>query len=775
MKTLKLQHVTFSENKEKSNISRYNHRANLVQKIIYFVDFCVVLIALFYPWFSSRNAARSSISNILSEHLTAHTEAITGGIQEFLKQYEIPSRFLEGITEDPYLVDCTPEKVYQFIRYCQASRNNISPKPNIFFLGESTTSFCLVNWNTTNNSTSNEKGDDYFNFYYMLTPTQDVYLLKHYNGSSTNFTDFKPYEEGDTVIDFSDKMNSIFETDEYNRFNWFNPFRNEKMVPAKTIISGATYKLKNTTDSEQNIVVSGIGLDFDYLFDSVKSVASIAECKYALLTLSGQVLITDNGKVDAKKQSSNDYLEYPKLSEISDPFWNYVETIRKKLNQTVVKEEIDGNSYLLMSESITVRDDPQFQVIVAFDLEEPTSRMYYDTSIIFIGALSIICFAYFSLSWFLRFIAIKRIKKLKRVPALEDDKFVIDENCGSLSKAIHSLRRLQLAYPEDSMLNKITDNAVLNLTQSKDALFCKPLVTNHNDSSLFDQALQPRVVPPEPKVPPFSIWKKTVGKKLSRIQPITLDFDWNFYSSNPAIIVHQIIWIVVQHDLFFEEIDPDGLVTFLTFLAKNIKHPASVSLRINSLAYLISGPLKNSLQPRIDLLAVSLAVAILQTVSEENYCKRVKSIKAVLDAFDSIVSGNGEVRTYLKETIRDLLMSADDKHVFDLIGEFSVISESSEFSINDNLDHHLIFMKSLVKFCDFCPYWSTTATMLKALEIENQLGEVSQSFRNNYEYNVASKIVAPLFNDFNNIIKMNEVASNFNTNLDKLKELCSIR
>ena len=733
----------------------------------------MIVVALVYPWISSRIAANKSISNIFSEHLIAHTEAISGGVQEFLSQYEVPSRFLIGVIEDPYLIDCTEEKVYQFIRYCKASRKNLQPRPSVFFLGQnqSTTNgprFCFINWNTTS------EDEDDFQFFYLLTPqTADLILIKHFSGLTTDFSNFDSFTMEGEIFDFTDKFNSLF-ISQHSTFQWTNPFVSLPLI-TNPLLTGSLYARKNDSTAIAS-VISGIGLDFDYLFTTLSDIASLSQCHYALMDLNGNVLITDAGKIYVNHTSDSQSDLYPSLKELNSTFWSSVADLEFDLvNHTIISESIDNSIYLLMSTYISVRDQPQFQLIVAFDLENSLSDIFYNTSLIFIIAVVLLSIIFFGISCCSRKATIERARKLKRIPTLQDDKFNIDKNSGVLLNSIHSLRRLQLAYPEDSMLNKITDSAVLNLAQSKNALFCKPISSpNGLITSEFSEAIQHKLEHKEPAKAPFMVWKKTIGRNLCQDIRIVLDYQWP-ESENPIIIVRQIVWLIVQHDLLFAEIDPDGLIKFIKMTAESMNSPSSTSLRINYFAYLISNTLKNSLQTRIDILAVALSVALIHSVAEENYCKRVKKINNVLNSFDQIVPGQGPTRDYLRETVRELLMSTDDKHVFDLIGEFALISESPEFSISDNYDHHQIFMKALVKLCDFSPYWAPNATMLKALEAESTLGDVSNSFRFNYEYVVASTIVSPLMNDFANITKMDEISNNFKENLEYLARSASIK
>ena len=766
-----------NETRHKSTIIDYNRKAKIFQNVIYFLDFIVVVFALAYPWISSRSAARKSISNIFSQHLLAHTEAITGALQEFLRQYEVPSRFLLGVVDDPYLIDCTSDKVYQFIRYCKSSRRNIQPQPNVFFLGQNsdTPSFCFINWNNTEST-----NEDDFHFYYMMNPSVEFYIFKHFSGLETDFSVGNVVDDSEqgTIIEnlnFYDRFEHLFASPQFNKFIWENPFTYPPLI-SQSMLTGAIFSQKNTTYGTSSMI-SGIGLGFDNLYSTLNNIASITNCNYALLNTEGNVLMTDQGITPFITTSDEMTDVFPTLRQLNSTFWYKVASINFDLeNRTIVTEDIDDNYYLLLSEYVTIRDTPQYQIIVAFNIEESLAQIYYRTCIIFLLAVVILGIIFFALSYFGRRSTIERERKLQRVPALQDDKFTIDENCGVLLKSIHSLRRLQLAYPEDPMLNKIIDSAVLSLAQSKNALFCKPAASQTGHlSSEFNEAIQHKLIAKEPAKPPFSIWKKTIGKNLIKGLPNpSLDFRWEYFSENPIIIVKQMVALIVQHDLFFAEVDPDGLLNFLTMLAKNTKYPISTSLRINAFSYLISQTLKNSLQVRLDILAISLSVALIHSVAEENYCKRVKTINNVLETFDQTVPGTGETREYLRETIKELLMSTDDKHVFDIIGEFSLISESPEFSITDNYDHHRIYMRALVKLCDFCPYWSSKDTMIKALQTENTLGGVSLSFRSSYEYVVASKIVSPLLNDFTNIAKMDDISSNFKENLEYLKSSAAV-
>ncbi|EAY01246.1 hypothetical protein TVAG_027140 [Trichomonas vaginalis G3] len=482
-----------SVGKKKSNITEYNRKSYIIQNFLYLIVFIVILASLTYPWISSRNAAKESIAKIYSEHLTAHTEAITAGIQEFLKQYEVPSRFLAGISDTPDLIECSQSKVYNFIRYCQAARKNLDPKPNLFFFGESESSFCMINWNNTNSTNPDE-----FHFFYAYHYQLDEFQLNYFNGLNADFNNFQP-NGGDNVTIWSEQMKIIYNTNVFNQFTWRNILYFANKKSDDNYLGGAIYVRKSSTDT---ITISGIGFDISYLYSTLKKIASLSDSKYAFLTMDDTALLLDSGEIDPINHTKSSLYVYPSLAETSDPFWQTAAHLIDDLkNGSILSSEIDGDKYLFLLKNISVRDIPHFQIVVAFNLQEPISNMFFDTTVIFVGGLGLVGLVFFITAFFLRRSKLERSRKLKRVPNLEDEKFKIDKNGGALVRSIHSLRKLQLAYPEDTILNKIADSAILKLARSKDSLFQNPSVSDGE----FKTVLRRLSPPPEPAEPPFQM------------------------------------------------------------------------------------------------------------------------------------------------------------------------------------------------------------------------------------------------------------------------------
>lgn len=753
-----MQNANPSPGKKRSSITEYNRKSYIIQNFLYFVVFIVIVTSISYPWISSRNAAKESISNIYSEHLTAHTEAITAGIQEFLKQYEVPPRFLAGITENPNLIECSTNKVYQFVRFCQAARKNLDPKPNVFFLGESQTSFCMINWN---NSESTDPNDFYF--YYAWHYFQDQFDLYEHQGNSTDFQNFQP-TQGTNLQDFSTEMKMIFETSTYNSFLWHNIYYEYNSKALQNVLGGAVYIEKNSTDS---VTISGIGLNFSSLLGTLQRLAAVSESKYAFLNMDDTVLFDDQGEFSPINITEKNIYQYPPISSLTDEFWSAASSILPQLKKGSIEQApVAGKKYLFLMRNITVKESPQFRIIVAFNIEEPISNMFFDTTLIFVGSLGLVGLVFFITAFFMRRSKLERSRKLRRVPNLEDEKFKIDPNGGALVRSIHSLRKLQLASPEDTILNKIADNAILNLAQSRSALFQSPATKDGEFASILKK-LSP---PPDDGEIPFSMWRATTGERLiSNFDP-EAPLDWEKNLSDPRYFARNFMHFVISNDLLFKSVDPDSLVKFAVEVAISIGNPAHSALRLAALTHLLGGPLKNTIGKRIDTFCILLAVSLLQAVNAENICKRAKNIKQYLDLLESLSPGKCEEASYIREIVRQLLMAADDKHVFEVIGEFAVISESSEFNIVDNIDHHMIYMKALVKLCDFAPYWSPIEIMKQALEAEDSFVGAATGFKESYRYVVASKIVNPLLITFTNLIKMDDVSTSLSSNIEILKK-----
>lgn len=745
--------------KNKSNITDYNRKANLLQNTLYFLVLIVIITSLTYPWISSRIVAKESITKIYSEHLRAHAGAISTGVSEFLKQYEVGPRFLHGIRDSPGLIECSETKVKQFISFCQATRSHLDPKPNLFFLGESKKSFCFIIWTDPDSTTLND-----FDFYYARPNSQGKFERYKFNGISTDFKLFN-VEGGDdkTIIDEEE----IFVTKTYDNFLWRNFQKIANVTMPMYTLGGAIFKNDTDTDS---IVVAGTGVGLSHLVSNVRKIASTTESKYLFITTNDTILFNERTLYKPLSNSIGlPYYVFPTFKEINDEFWTPVGDYYEDLKSgDLITITINETKYLFLMEDIMVRNITKYKLIVAFNLEKPISDMYFEITVIFIVSLGIVTIMFFITFYILKKTKHERSKKLKRVPNLEDEKFRTDVNAGSLIRSIHSLRELQLAFPEDQILNKISDHAIQNLANTKKTLFTCPA---RKDSVTGLKRFAPNEAPD----PPYLMWRFATGNRLVKGQELNETFDWEKNSQDSKLFIKKFVSLIVYKGLLFKSIDPDSFVKFLVQMIGTEINPAHAALRLSSLVYLITGPLKNTIGSRIDTFCVALAVSLLHPVSAKQFSKRVKNIKFYQDMLDDMCPGNGEERTYIRETVRMLLMSADDRHVFDNIGELSVVSESSDFNIIENWEHHTIYMKCLVKFCDFAAYWAPSYVMSQALAAENDFSDKEPGFKGYYEYIVAAKIVLPLLTNFTNLVKMDEVSKTLYSNIDVLKRIAEIK
>lgn len=676
----------------------------------------------------------------------------------------------------------------------------------MLMLGQKNGSFCTLNYDTHNES----------EFYYGYPIDDNNMVIKYYN-SSYDFDNFDPYNTGDivkTTKTWENLFSEILPDVNQQIWNIHNSYFH-KNYSRSTI---TTFTPFNRSDQSYS-AVCGISMSATYFSDLILELSSTIEGRIAVLTGNDRVFVEDmSGLVDPLK-ISGDRHQFPKLSELGQKYWLDISNYSSHLVFGKAEEiSINDTTLVIIKVGINTRNPTNFTMIAVFPLDQFLTLAFYPTTIVFICCIAVIFVLCMIFGFLLRKNDIDRKIKLSKHQPMPES-YQIEP--GAISRSIHKLRKLQLCFPNDLLFNKIIDIAASNLAETKEKHFSVQLC--HDKTHDFCHYLVPHHVHnvKDPVKHPYKSWKFFVNYSLKSYQNIgTLKFDIESHVNDPVPnLILLIVTILSKEDLLFKEFDPDSLIHFMiNFASRCCKDNIQTAHSIFYLYYLVTNPFKHWIMSKIDLFCLFFAAFVNKTdckiafdnpddsfsqstedpwdVSDETQSemssneemsnlqkhltafnddesiihRNIKLIFELLSEFIPDVEHPSEIKAYFVEIVTQILFALQDKKQFSLLGEFCIRVESPDFSvINVETGDKVLFMKSLIKLCDYSAYWSPIQLMEIAT---NRLSKQILMQSSNdpqlvaiYHYELALKIVKPWISVFSNFNALEKVNKNINTTI----------
>lgn len=772
----------------------YKSRIKTIKQIIILLAFLLLIVAIFSPWLISRGRLFISLRFLLNQYISSYAALISSKCKQHFMAFETASDFMSHSSSDIGEITCTTEGVNELIKFWTTAHRYMVIKPMSVLLSEQT-SFCEMRFNNT--------AKDKFTFAFY-NESEDKFMHGKIFYETTNFSDPNWVEQGEPLSTVLPNNISEILAENKNYTFWSNKVSPYSLIDAHQMTAITPIYEQNGSLN----LVGGYSLSTLKIAEILQSLQSPIKSNFAFMTMNDGVIFDSLCKSHEPQSFKNHSVPiYPRLNELNNSFWDGIFEIFNKNNFTDYMDTIDywyeDEEYLVWLEPIQSKIQQTHKILFTFRTDDFLSDTLIPADIILVLCVLILCIL------LLIFIKIKRRndakteKKVnKHIPTIQNEDSLV--GCGAIGQAYTKARHLQLMFPDDLILNKIIDNAVLSMTEPNSRYFS----VYSSCECEYCKNLPKRVAEFYPNIPEnvYTSWKKRhkVDYKHNRHFNCT---PWSSFVRNPSKeLVKLMIYIIQSDDLLFPEFDPDAM----TFILKNIamhciQYPLQTVLNLFWMRKMIHGPFKHWISNKFDLFMLYFCVFVKDIqamdalnifddgshndeeemeyvqncllIFSDEYSKTEHNIGLICHLLKEFIpeSPAGErVTSHFQRMLFDTLFSIEDERMFHVFGQFHIRVESPDFSVaNDEADRHL-FMKALLKFVSFCPYYEKTEIMEDILQHQNQsifspdeLGDVT--FVASYHVEYMRAVVSRVINLFAMFSPMNDVQSQFNVNMDYWK------
>lgn len=789
--------ISYDQNYLKSN---FTQKSKMERNASIIFSFVIILCFIIYNWIKIRRIAFKTAKEIMSRSIKKNTNYISERIEEIYSKYKISSNFLLGISHDSSLIKCRKEDLYQFVKYAKAVHANMVIPPTRMYLKQENKNYCEIDFSDKNN-------ESIYDLYFFQSAEDTCKKFNH----TVDLTNLDFENDGTNV-------NGCKYVEQENSYNFWYSYYSNGFNEQIMSIESHNFELTGFT---------GLSLSLNSLAEILTHLVEPFSYKMAITKLNENVLIEgEHGVIKPLRMENKLNPIYPSLEQIESEFWKKIAPNLKNIpDETPQIIIIDDYLYLACIHVIAPENVPIMKLINIMQIDQSMSSVFKPVTCGFIS------FTIFILLLSLLFAILQKRNTNEKHRKLEKEQakqqYVIygkEPSLNGLSKAILKLRNLQLRYPEYLKFNKILDNIVSNLAEKNTNLYGVELKQNC-DCEFCSYLIPPKLIQVhDPKSIAFSKWPSYISSHFRNYESLgTLDFPYQEHINNPVEqLVILFITIIKKEKLFFAQFDPDLLIQFMFKFAsvccKDTVHTAHIMF---SIYYLLHGKFKHWLSQKIDQLILYFVAFVYHTdylvpceISNDSYTESIgeflkvnfsnesyseeeavqalkfhmnvfnddtseitRNIQLVFDLFHEFIPKSNETDElveYFISNVKELFYSVQNKKQFSLLNEFSTRIESPYFSVINEQNDKLLFMKSLFKLCDYCTYWCSKDIMVQAANrITDELFEdptIDDSFIAEFHFEHASTIVSPWISVFINFNPLEEIVENFINNINYWKK-----
>lgn len=716
-------------NKNKVKILSYMHC---------FISIMVVLLVFGLTWMYPRHDVTKTSHSFAQVRTKSRLLEITSFLQYYLEQGESIATHLALLSERSDDLRCNKKLITTFIYYCSLTSGTNSYLTD-FVLANKNESFCEYRY----------IGNGKYDIYYTVGDK-----LKIYDGR-TSFDNWDPSAEGDVLRNIN-----------YDEF--YNDLTQGLNSPFWSDLSSVDY-------------INEKYLKFIYPFiDKNGNITTISAIGFNVRHLTN--FLTETFKnfhwmIYFETQRSTNVTIYS-LANNDKNLWNIVfKNMNGFNNETATIIEInETSSFSVMKNNLSMNGNT-FQIFIGYEREYEVKGLLMYGSKLFLISLNIvivICIFLFYLYNKIRNNTLKKLKVQVVIPGLKDEKPVF---LGKLGESIQIIHQIQLSYPDETLLNKILDSTISNLTEAQRHLFverkkldcdcelCKLLFSNES------------VINEDCTEIPFETWK-AYFKANFYCDYSTLN--WKEIDKNPKLfLVKYFINIITSKKLIFLEIDPDSFIKFLIEYVEN--YLTSYKLTISMIYYLnflIQSNFNNWILNKEDLFILYFCgLTYFAKVEDDNdilnnsYFSYEFKINSILNLFfKNVPATKSEFFAYFKATFKDIMYGMQDFNNFNLYGEICCRVESYKCSVQTNLEDLHLFMKGFLKLCSYSCFWSQNQVMLRCFkEFKTIMFDKSElddyDFIKGFIHEFSSKIVLSWLRLFQNFAPLIDAEENLKKNM----------
>ena len=757
----------------KLSLVSYKQKTKVVRHVTLTVTFLLLLLVVFQPWGNLRKATIETVELLSNEHLATYTKSFIVAGSQFLSAYEGMTLHLSSLTDT---IRCDQASVWRFILFGMTANSKMPGRANEFVMMHSDGSYCKL--------VPDPDVPGKFELLYLYNGNQ----LKRYS-DQVNFEAWNPGAQGVYVGEFDWQVMWDMFREHGDNLTWSEKPLHESGDRGIAVISPVA------VNSEVETIVSVL-VSSECFWATLQSSNAPSAFNYAVLNRDNTVVIEKNIH-GTKSQTVGGVEVFPKLSEIGVEIWRVVEPyVSEMAENSTQKFWIGEEAYLVTTRRFCSKVPESFKSLIVLHLSSVLEIALFSSSFIIVMVLVIVFVLCVIVILLRKRSEYSRDQKLRREVPLRESPGTISGSCGAIGRAICRLRNLEIEFPEEIVLNKVIDNAVINLAQPRERLFslvmtsdctcefCKEILATGKE--VLER--QPRDI--------YSTWNKMSFPALATIADLQLDGD-GIQGEPVRSLIRVAAKFIASNNLLLVDFDPDLFLNFIVEFANNyVRYPEHKTHMIINLSQLLSGPFHYWLQNRVDLLVV-LFVALVKDISYEaatnaidpEHCDVVLAHSDVFSDHASAIEREAllalhllrkfipkspekhNLVEYFETSVRDILIAIHDHNQFRLFTEFHSRVQSPQFSVHSDPADRLLFMKVILVFCDFCPYWSPETTMVHLLDqmkhsVFTEEEAADEELYCHWHLEVSNRIVKSWLNILTNFYPLEDITENFNHNVE---------
>lgn len=763
-------------------IINYQERTQVVHNASLFIGFILLLFGLFYPWAHTRNTGYASETNIHKLLLKQQTQQLAIEFNNTLNTFKMITRFIVRLTQKPIFLDSNLDHIQRFIKLTSSSFNFIQPKPRRFILGKGYDFYFEVLYNSYTDYECRY-------LYKTVSDGKSQYILKQYN----QFIDYSNFSQ------IFESEGTVLETFTESPINYPAIQSNVNNYHLwKTLLR------KKVQDFDEFFYLSIVDPTSNDSFYSISTVSPLyfQEVLNSILNFTPfhqyYVLDQENKIIFSNEKNSNETLY---LS--NDTFMSYAYSIAENDTDAVSEFEYNDIKYIVKITPLMINNHKYATILMIFSLDEAIEDNFKSSTNNFLITISIEGILYFFTVWFLKHNERKTGSNDLQISTPSDSCSSDDilQNCGTIGSTINNLTALRIKYSDEIVLNKVIDNVVNNLAKqptrhyfgltdsssSQNLSFCENLLKESPVEDIPDSKFNSS----------FSFWRKISLSGFKRYPKLNeplenLKFNIEAHMQQPRQQLFSLLLTIMDQDnLVFEKIDPDWMVSKLyDFSFNRCKVPITAANTIYNTYYLTHKSLKDFTLSRIDLLSF-YTVILFAYSGYETSCFEGHEMSEPITQMEKIIPGftehfqsyidkipNDPFFMYIQYMVLGLANNLDEKKQLDTLGQFRIRIEEKDFSTDNNIENRLLFMKVLLRFCLFSPYWSSVETMEEIMKeapslmmpnLEQEIDDIQ--FISSYQYYISTSIVYLWINVFQCLkIELTKIHENYDKILQFWKE-----
>ena len=797
---------TSSASSNETNLPLYSQRKSLIDVIFNTISYLLILFASVSIFFNVRATSLSSAYYLNDEHIVAHSLSFAYSINEQLIRYEISAKFIGLLSLSSNIVMCDVDHMFFFKKICD-SINSFTPRPYRYYLSHDNIGSCQLEYNYENMT--------FFDLYYYFPYNETHDQIKHYN-ENTDFKSWDPDSEG-TFISFVTREESDF------RYNNREERQTQYWTPGIAQFGGQTDTRVFTNiypawENNQKLVsLAGTSVYMVELYDMLMTRTQAPYSHFVITDSNYNVLIENEIGAVWPLYVNVTLPIFPSLRELNKTIWNevadYINLTELEIDQTQISnisflDEAGNNDikqYMIIKRVLQTRSEQEFYLIMLFELNPVITKVYYDISLLFLflafGAVIVISI-YKVISLKIEQNQTSKLLK-KSTEGKNIQLFNLKIFDGTLSKAIERLRRVELSYPEDSMLNKTLDTAINELARNKDEIFnveyknsssksnsqhghcefCSYLNPNENFQSVSHRKNSHKKISSN-GILSYGLWDTLIKAQVDK-QNYLND---RLYESNPrSFLIRMFTKLIFEEKLYFNDLDPDLVITFVIIYIssnqsqiENFQH--FIYNKIESLRMIIDllkGPFNNWIPSKLHFFAVAFAKVVQRNFPHSTNIINTPTIDSyfyndgdyILTNFHKYLTIENREFDFIVKT---LLNETTNEQKLATFGEFYNRVQSPSFFLNENIKDEILFLKVLFNICDFSAYFIGMDGNKCFTEINNSLFSPSELKDSNFIYKFHLEFAEKILKEWLKLLcilsNMNVYEDYLNSTIDFFKE-----